>query len=112
MARLEEGTSPRGTRLDEVLFEDLGELRAARRAEDRRIVGFVEGLSEERLAGPLAYATSSGAPHTQPLHEVLAHLFNHQTHHRGQAHAVLTGLGRKAPPMDLVLYLREAATAA
>ncbi len=42
---------------------------------------------------------------------MLAHLFNHQTHHRGQAHAVLTGLGREAPPMDLVLYLREAATA-
>jgi uncharacterized damage-inducible protein DinB len=114
MARLEEGTSPRGTRLDEVLFEDLGELRAARRAEDRRIVGFVEGLSEERLAGPLAYATSSGAPHTQPLHEVLAHLFNHQTHHRGQAHH-LTGLilgKERTPVLDLLAFHRSRAAAA
>src|SRR5215212_9751592 len=46
MSRLE-GESPWGTRLDEVLHHDFEDLRAARRAEDRRIVEFVHGLSEE-----------------------------------------------------------------
>ena len=35
------------------------------------------------------------------------HVFNHQTHHRGQAHAVLTGLTGAAPSFDLVLFQRE-----
>ncbi len=87
-------------------------LAAARTREDERIEAVVDGLDETRLAAPLRYRTTLGWEHEQPVAEVLAHLFNHQTHHRGQAHAVLTGLGREAPPMDLVLYLREAATAA
>jgi uncharacterized damage-inducible protein DinB len=37
-----------------------------------------------------------------------AHLFNHQTHHRGQAHAILTGLGMKEPEsLDVLWILRE-----
>jgi hypothetical protein len=54
-------------------------------AQDSKLVEYVHGLSEKRLAESLDYATSSGAQHSQPLHHVPAHLFNHQTHHRGQA---------------------------
>jgi uncharacterized damage-inducible protein DinB len=99
-------------RLDAILHDDRDALAAARAREDERVVAVVDGLDEERLTASLRYRTTLGWEHEQPVWEVLAHLFNHQTHHRGQAHAVLTGLGRKAPPMDLVLYLREAATAA
>jgi uncharacterized damage-inducible protein DinB len=42
----------------------------------------------------------------QPLAPALAHLFNHQTHHRGQAHMILTSLGRKAPELDLLYFQR------
>ena len=42
-----------------------------------------------------------------PLAPVLLHFFNHQTHHRGQAHCILTGLGREAPSFDLVAFQRE-----
>jgi uncharacterized damage-inducible protein DinB len=110
LSRLE-GTSPRGTRLDEVLHEDFADLSAARRAQDQKIVAFVHDLSEERLAETLAYATTSGAPQSQPVHQVLAHLFNHQTHHRGQAHHLLgLALGRDKPPvLDLLAYQRSAA---
>jgi uncharacterized damage-inducible protein DinB len=109
MSRLE-GTSPRGARLDEVLFEDLGELHAARRAEDQRIIGFVAGLGEERLARPLEYVTTAETPQVQPLHEVLAHFFNNQTHHRGQAHHLVgVVLGReKTPVLDLLAFQRSA----
>src|SRR3954453_9997893 len=113
MSRLA-GESPRGTRLDEVLHHDFAELRAARMAQDSKLVEYVHGLSEKRLAEPLDYATSSGAPQSQPLHHVLAHLFNHQTHHRGQAHHLVgLALGRdKTPVLDLLAYQRSAAGAA
>jgi uncharacterized damage-inducible protein DinB len=111
MSRLE-GTSPRGTRLNEVLYEDFGDLSAARRAQDQTVIAFVHDLSEERLAETLDYATTSGAPQSQPIHQVLAHLFNHQTHHRGQAHHLVgLALGReKAPVLDLLAYQRFVAT--
>jgi uncharacterized damage-inducible protein DinB len=109
MSRLE-GESPRGTRLNEVLYEDFGDLTAARRSEDQKIIAFVRDLSEERLAEPLEYATTSGVRYSQPLHHVLAHLFNHQTHHRGQAHHLIgLALGREnAPVLNLLAYQRAA----
>jgi uncharacterized damage-inducible protein DinB len=109
MSRLE-GASPRGTKLNQVLHEDFGELSAARRSQDEKIIAFVHDLDEERLADPLNYATTSGVRHSQPLHQVLAHLFNHQTHHRGQAHHLLgLALGQRAVPvLDLMAYLRSA----
>jgi uncharacterized damage-inducible protein DinB len=112
MARLE-GESPR-MRLDEVLHHDFSDLRAARLVQDQKLVEYVYGLSEDRLAARLDYATSSGAPQSQPLHHVLAHLFNHQAHHRGQAHHLVgLALGRdKAPVLDLLAYQRSAAAAA
>jgi uncharacterized damage-inducible protein DinB len=95
-------------RLDAVLFDTLAGLRAARQAEDERIIGFIEGLSQERLDGPVSYRSLTNPTLiTQPLWPVLVHVFNHQTHHRGQAHGVLTGLGMDAPSLDLVLFQRQ-----
>ena len=94
-------------RLDATLFEDFSALRAARAAEDERLIGYVDGLDEARLQTDLAYRNTSGKEFTQPLAQVLAHVFNHQTHHRGQAHTILTGLGRDAPELDLIFYLRQ-----
>jgi uncharacterized damage-inducible protein DinB len=110
MSRLE-GSSLRDTKLDEILHEHFDDLATARYAQDQRIVDFAWGLTEERLAEPLNYATSSGVPQSQPIHHVLAHLFNHQTHHRGQAHHLIgLALGReKTPVLDLLAYQRSAA---
>ena len=110
MGRLE-GVSARALHLDEILHSDLGELREARQQEDQRIISRVFGLEEEQLAVSLSYQTLSGAPQTQPLHQVLSHLFNHQTHHRGQAHDLICQLlgAAKTPPLDLLIYQRLAA---
>jgi uncharacterized damage-inducible protein DinB len=43
----------------------------------------------------------------QPVWSVLDHVFNHQTHHRGQAHALLTRLGTEVASLDLVQFQRE-----
>jgi len=91
--------------LDAILFNDRAALRAARETEDARIVAYVEGLDDEPLAGRFRYRTVTNPRDIeQPLAPALAHFFNHQTHHRGQAHAVLTGA---APSFDLVLFQRE-----
>jgi uncharacterized damage-inducible protein DinB len=97
-------------RLDAILFETIDELRSAREAEDRRIVDFVDGLDEARIAATIKYRrVSTPEQFEQQLAPALAHWFNHQTHHRGQVHALLTGLVREAPELDLLLFQRMTA---
>jgi uncharacterized damage-inducible protein DinB len=95
-------------RLDAILFENLSELRAARQKEDERIVAYVDSLSEADLAGRIRYRTITNPTEIeQPLAPALVHFFNHQTHHRGQAHCLLTGFGLDAPSLDLILFQRQ-----
>jgi uncharacterized damage-inducible protein DinB len=97
-------------RLDAILFETFDELRVARAAEDRRIVSFVDGLDDARIAGTIKYRrVSSPQEFEQQLAPALAHWFNHQTHHRGQVHALLTGLVGEAPELDLLFFQRLSA---
>jgi len=100
-----EGDAP--DRLDAILFETFDDLRCAREAEDRRIVGYVNDLDDARVAGTIRYRrVSSPEEFEQQLGPALAHWFNHQTHHRGQIHALLTGLTGKAPELDLLYFQR------
>ncbi len=100
-----EGDAP--TRLDAVLFSALPALRIAREAEDARIAGWVEGLSEDALAGRFTYVTTTDMRTvSQRLAPALSHFFNHQTHHRGQAHMILTTLGRPSLTLDLIYFQR------
>jgi uncharacterized damage-inducible protein DinB len=96
--------------LDAILFEDFGELRAARRAEDASISRYIEALSEDDFAGSIRYRTfMNPANIEQVLSPALDHFFNHQTHHRGQAHGLLSAIiGNDATPsFDLIIYQRE-----
>jgi uncharacterized damage-inducible protein DinB len=91
-----------------VLYDRFADLRAAREAEDARIVSYVDGLSEADLTGLFRYSTiTKPAEIEQPLSPALTHFFNHQTHHRGQAHCLLTQLSGDAPSFDLINYQRE-----
>ena len=104
------GTGPSPTRLDEILFDDLSALERARREEDDRIVTYMGGLTDADLAGALTYRTIvKPTDVTQPLAPALAHFFNHQTHHRGQAHALVTMTAGNAamPSLDLMIFQRE-----
>lgn len=103
------GTGEAPDRLDAIVADDLPTLTQLREGEDERIIGYVAGLTDAALGGLFRYRTVT-APRTveQELAPALDHLFNHQTHHRGQAHAILTGLGQAAPPLDLLFFQREA----
>ena len=104
------GAGDAPNRLDAILFESFGELRDARETEDQAIVDFVEGLDEARIAGTIRYRrVSSPELFEQQLGPALAHWFNHQTHHRGQVHGLLTGLVGQAPELDLLFFQRTAA---
>ena len=104
------GVGEHPNRLDAILFETFETLRAARAAEDRRITAFVDGLDDQRIAGTIKYRrVSSPEEFEQQLAPALAHWFNHQTHHRGQVHALLTGLLGQAPELDLLYFQRLAA---
>lgn len=97
-------------RLDAILHDGFGELRTAREAEDRRIVAWIDGLDEADLAGVIRYRrVSNPEEFVQELMPALDHWFNHQTHHRGHAHMILTSLGKEAPELDLLFYQREVA---
>ena len=102
-----EGRPPRGYRLDTVLHEDPGELREAREAEDARIEALVADLDDGDLERTVAYTNFRGQAFADPLGRLLAHVFNHQTHHRGQAHALVKDAGAEPPPLDYIYFLRE-----
>ncbi len=94
-------------RLDAILFEDRKELARARHREDRRIIDVIGGYDDQTLMEPVKYNNSSGKQFEQPLCDVLSHLFNHQTHHRGQAHSCLSILtGQDPPSLDLLAMQR------
>jgi uncharacterized damage-inducible protein DinB len=100
------GDGPLPERLSQILHEDFAELRAAREAEDERIVAFVTGT--EAYDRVLEYQNSTGKTFRQELGPALTHFFNHQTHHRGQVHAGLTIAGIREPTSLDLLGLQRA----
>ena len=95
--------------LDEILYEDFAALRAERRTMDASISRYIGGLTEQDLSKTIRYRTfSRPADIEQQLASALDHFFNHQTHHRGQAHALLSSfIGNEATPsFDLIIFQR------
>jgi uncharacterized damage-inducible protein DinB len=82
-------------------------LARARIAEDERIIRTIAKYDEAALRDLHSYKTTSGMPQSQVLGDILVHLFNHQAHHRGQAHACLSILtGDEPPSLDLLAFQR------
>jgi uncharacterized damage-inducible protein DinB len=94
-------------RLDELPYPVFSDLKAARETEDGRIVTYTNALDPDRLDSDLSYRNMAGEAQVTPLRWTLAHFFNHQTHHRGQAHAMLSGTRVAPPSLDLIMFLRE-----
>ena len=86
------------------LFDDFAALRAERVATDARLVAWAAGLGQAWLDGELRWF--SGAANRElvrPRALLVVHLFNHQTHHRGQVHAMLTAAGARPEDTDLMV---------
>jgi len=85
-------------------FEDLS---VERRATDDLIIDWVEELTDDVLAGTMRYGNSRGDICEYPVWLVVAHLFNRQTHHRGQITTLLSQLGHDPGVTDYLVYAQE-----
>ncbi len=100
-----EGTAP--NRLDAILYDDRPALACARADEDDRIIRYIASLDDAALVSVLKYATTAGIALEQARADVLSHFFNHQTHHRGQAHTILSIVtGEEPPSLDMLQMQR------
>jgi uncharacterized damage-inducible protein DinB len=104
-ALLREGRG-RSVFASEVPFEDLAPLREAQRAVDARLVGLVGAMRSEQELDAEVRLERDDHVQVERAGDVLAHLFQHQVHHRGQAHAMLAGT-HVAPPQLDEFFLRE-----
>jgi uncharacterized damage-inducible protein DinB len=93
--------------LDEAPYEDLAALTAAREAEDQRIIAFFKQLPQSKIESNLDYRNMAGEDKSAEILPLLAHFFNHQTHHRGQAHAMLSSTRVAPPALDMVYFIFE-----
>lgn len=100
---------PGGIRsLDQELYADFDELRRERASTDDALSRWVSVLTPERLAGPLVLHRL-GQTREVPLWWAVSHVFNHQTHHRGQVTTLLTQAGCDPGVTDLYAMLRDEA---
>lgn len=107
MGRLDGSGAAGITGLDQTLHADFASLAKARAAMDDRIVRFADSLTEQRLGETLSYRNMAGVAMETAIDQVLTHFFNHQTHHRGQAHAMLSSTEVAPPALDLIYFLRD-----
>jgi uncharacterized damage-inducible protein DinB len=81
-------------------FADARSMRLAQTESDRRLIAFCERQTDDMLARNCILPRPNRTPPPTPVAAVLEHLFQHQIHHRGQAHAMLSGTGVKPPQLD------------
>jgi uncharacterized damage-inducible protein DinB len=93
-------------------FPDLETLRARFVEVDRNLVDYVASLTGDDLQRVVHIKTTAGVPHAQPLWQMLQHMANHSTYHRGQIATMLRQLGAKPISTDLIFYYRERAAQA
>ena len=87
--------------LNSELFATFAELHSARLAMDAQIEGFFEKADDDFLRRPLRYTNSQGKEYTESAPLAVMHFFNHQTHHRGQMHVMLSQTEIKPPSLDM-----------
>ena len=88
------------------LFEDFAAMREARVALDADMEDWAEALDPAWLEGDLVwFSGASNAERRRPKWLLVTHMSNHQTHHRGQAHAMLTTAGEQTGDTDLPFVL-------
>ena len=106
-----EGESPDALP-DPGTFPDLASIRTAWTAHERRVRAVLDALGEEGIHRAIEYRTTDGKPQAQVFWQMLQHLVNHGSYHRGQITTMLRQL-KAAPPksLDLIAFYRQRAAA-
>ena len=100
------GQEMSSTGLDAILYDDFEELRKIRVLEDEKIENFMSHLNQDFLIGTISYVNNQNKVYTDPVDMLLSHFFNHQTHHRGQIHDMLSQTEIAPPVLDMHRVLR------
>jgi uncharacterized damage-inducible protein DinB len=88
------------------LFNEFAPMRVAREAEDERITAWAGQVTQDWLDGELSWFSGATQSHQVASRALLViHVFNHQTHHRGQVHALLTRAGQATGATDLFVVV-------
>jgi uncharacterized damage-inducible protein DinB len=88
-------------------FPTFDALRARWMEEEKLLMAFVGGLTDEKLNSTFSYKTTKGEPFERILWQAMAHVVNHGTQHRSEAAAMLTELGQSPGDIDLILFINE-----
>ncbi|ARO25553.1 damage-inducible protein DinB [Rhizobium sp. S9] len=88
-------------------FDDVESLTLAQAKVDQRLIDLCEALTPERLISTVSLHRGDRIQQER-MDDVLAHLFQHQTHHRGQVHAMLAGTSVAPPQLDEFIVADDA----
>jgi uncharacterized damage-inducible protein DinB len=92
---------------DDEPFTDPAELHLAQAVEDRRLIALCDALGPSDLDRPVHLDRGPAGIHAETVGTVLPHLFVHQIHHRGQAHAMLAGTAVAPPQLDEFFLMND-----
>ena len=98
------GASP-GALLTAADFPTAESLRARWTQVEKDYTEFFSGLSDEALERVIAYTNTKGEQWEYPLGNMIQHLMNHSTYHRGQVTTMLRQLGAEVTPVDLLVFM-------
>ena len=107
MSRFDGGPGPPVTLKDSArMVEDFAELSRLRSEADGKITAWAERVDDAWLAGDMVWFSQAAQKELRlPRDLLVTHFFNHQTHHRGQAHAMITAAGEQTGDTDLFLVI-------
>lgn len=98
---------PRPESLTHTVYASVADYSAARPTIDHLLTAVIAALGDDTLNAPFDYRDSRGIAHRKTLGLVLTHVFNHQTHHRGQATTLLSQMGHDVGVTDLHVMAPE-----
>jgi uncharacterized damage-inducible protein DinB len=87
--------------LNSILFDNFAELRSSRAAQDEEIEAFFAKVDTDFLERQLRYVNNQGKDYVETVPVAVLHFFNHQTHHRGQVHVMISQTDVKPPSLDM-----------
>ena len=89
------------------LYEDFRALRERYEAVKQDFEKSIRAVSDADLNRIAEFKNTKGTPYRHPLWEMLVHLVNHSTYHRGQVAVLLRGIGAKPQATDMIAFFRE-----
>ncbi len=97
------GISPRAS-FDPMNFPNLNSLRMKWAEVEREQMDFVNGVTDESLESVVAYVNTKGEEWRYPLWQMMQHVVNHSSYHRGQVATLLRQLGAEPAPTDFLIF--------